>query len=125
MNASYATLQVNSATIDTKSVYHVVGHGETTGVASWFFNVDDTYESYVNPKTLTPYLYKREINEGGYYKFMKYTFSHKSKIVKGQMRKRRSNGTYWDVNKSFSFGNSVEQVKPNSGMVLVPRLINP
>lgn len=30
-----------------------------------FFKINDLYESYVNPTTLKPYLYKREINEGG------------------------------------------------------------
>ena len=51
-----------------------------------FFKINDLYESYVNPKTLTPYLYKREINEGGYYKFMKYNFNHKSNTIKSFKR---------------------------------------
>ena len=39
-----------------------------------FFKIRDLYESYVSPTTLKPYLYKREINEGGYYKFMQYKY---------------------------------------------------
>ena len=46
LNASYATLQVKSANIDSIPVYRVVGKGETAGFASIFFKVDDTYESY-------------------------------------------------------------------------------
>lgn len=66
-----------------------------------FFKIRDIYESYVNPKTLTPYLYKRDINEGGYYKFMQYKYNHKSKLVKSLKRKKRKDGTTWDENKSI------------------------
>ncbi|MCB4797846.1 DUF3108 domain-containing protein [Neotamlana laminarinivorans] len=55
-----------------------------------FFKVRDLYESYVSPKTLTPYLYNRSINEGGYFKKMKYTFSHKNKTVKSVQTKSKN-----------------------------------
>ncbi|MCL5129838.1 DUF3108 domain-containing protein [Algibacter sp. L4_22] len=55
-----------------------------------FFKIRDLYESYVSPKTLTPYLYKRDINEGGYYKAMKYTFSHKTSTVKTVQTKKNN-----------------------------------
>jgi hypothetical protein len=77
LNASYATLQVKAATIDEKPVYHVVGHGETTGVASWFFKVDDTYESYFDKNDGKPYRFVRKINEGGYTKDVEINFDHK------------------------------------------------
>lgn len=67
-----------------------------------FFKIRDLYESYVNPKTLTPYLYKRDINEGGYYKFMQYTYDHKSKLVKSLKRKKRKDGETWDENKTVT-----------------------
>ncbi|MDF4203499.1 DUF3108 domain-containing protein [Maribacter sp. SA7] len=76
LNASYATLQVNSTTLNNKSVYHVVGHGETTGVASWFFKVDDTYESYFDKQDGKPYKFVRKINEGGYKKDVEINFDH-------------------------------------------------
>ncbi|SNR57287.1 Protein of unknown function [Maribacter sedimenticola] len=76
LNASYATLQVKNATIDDKSVYHVVGHGETTGVASWFFKVDDTYESYFDKEDGKPYRFIRKINEGGYTKDVEINFDY-------------------------------------------------
>ena len=76
LNASYATLQVNSTTIDDKPVYHVVGHGETTGVASWFFKVDDPYESYFDKRDGKPYRFVRKIDEGGYTKDVEINFDH-------------------------------------------------
>jgi len=77
LNASYATLHVKSNTIDGVPVYHVVGKGETTGLASIFFKVDDTYESYFGMEDMKPYRFVRKINEGGYTKDYVINFDHK------------------------------------------------
>lgn len=71
-----------------------------------FFKIVDLYESYVNPKNLTPYLYKRDINEGDYYKFMKYTFDHKTNTVKSLQRKRNNK----EENKSFSISSGTKDI---------------
>lgn len=54
-----------------------------------FFKIRDLYESYVNPSNLTPYLYNRDVNEGTYFKNMKYTFNHSAKTVKSVMKKKK------------------------------------
>lgn len=77
LNASYATLHVKSAKLDDIPVYHVVGHGETTGFASIFFKVDDTYESYFGVEDGKPYKFVRKINEGGYTKDYNIRFDYK------------------------------------------------
>jgi Protein of unknown function (DUF3108) len=69
-----------------------------------FFKIRDLYESYVNPKSLVPYLYKRDISEGGYYKFMQYKYNHKTKLVKSLKRKRRKDGVKWDENNTIKIG---------------------
>lgn len=71
-----------------------------------FFKIRDLYESYVNPKTLTPYLYKRDINEGSYYKFMKYTFSHKTKTVKSQLKKKNN----YEENKTVNINSGTKDI---------------
>ncbi len=72
-----------------------------------FFKIDDLYESYVSPSTLKPYLHKREINEGGYYKFMQYSFDRKSGIVKSKQRKRnKKKGGFWEKNKTLKLNGS-------------------
>lgn len=75
-----------------------------------FFKIRDLYESYVNPKTLTPYLYKRDISEGGYYKFMQYKYNHKAKLVKSLKRKRNEEGNTWDENKTVKIGASTKDL---------------
>ncbi|WP_397362383.1 DUF3108 domain-containing protein [Olleya sp. R77988] len=67
-----------------------------------FFKIRDLYESYVNPKTITPYLYNREINEGGYYKKVKYKYNHKKNLVNSLIRKKTKNNKsgFWDQKKN-------------------------
>ena len=75
-----------------------------------FFKINDLYESYVNPNSLKPYLHKRDIKEGGYYKFMQYNYNHKTQTVKSLMRKRRGDGTFWEVNKNLNIGNQTRDL---------------
>ncbi len=66
VNAGYATLEVKESVLNTKKVFHVVGKGYTTGMSKFFFNVDDTYESFIDKETRNPDQFIRKINEGGY-----------------------------------------------------------
>src|SRR5690606_35763488 len=81
LNASYATLQVYSENLNGTPVYHVVGNGKTTGFASIFFKVDDTYESYFDKKDGRPYKFIRKINEGGYTKDIEVNFDYKKDVA--------------------------------------------
>tara|TARA_Y100001935_G_scaffold253794_1_gene261018 strand:+ start:369 stop:1184 length:816 start_codon:yes stop_codon:yes gene_type:complete len=76
LNASYATLHLKTDTIKGKPVYHVVGRGKTTGFASIFFKVDDTYESYFGQDDGKPYRFIRKIDEGGYTKDIEIDFDY-------------------------------------------------
>lgn len=79
LNASYATLRVKSDVINDVPVYHVIGKGKTTGWASIFFKVNDTYESYFGKEDGRPYRFIRKINEGGYKKDLEINFNHEEK----------------------------------------------
>jgi hypothetical protein len=81
LNASYATLQVKSNHLDGVPVYHVVGNGKTTGFASIFFKVDDTYESFFDKKDGRPYKFIRKIDEGGYTKDIEVNFNYEKDIA--------------------------------------------
>ncbi|NKI26471.1 DUF3108 domain-containing protein [Arenibacter sp. 6A1] len=81
LNASYATLQVKSTKIDGIPVYHVVGNGKTVGLASLFFKVDDTYESYFGKEDGRPYRFIRKIDEGGYTKDIEINFDYNKDVA--------------------------------------------
>ena len=80
-NASYATLSLERDTINEHPVYHAKGFGETTGLARWFFKVEDYYESYFDEETGLPYKFIRNINEGGYTKNIEIDFNHQEKTA--------------------------------------------
>ncbi|MGB6151762.1 MAG: DUF3108 domain-containing protein [Pricia sp.] len=92
LNASYATLHVKSNVIDGVPVYHVVGKGRTTGWASIFFKVDDTYESYFGMEDGKPYKFVRKIDEGGYTKDYEINFDHKKDTA--VLNDKKNNKTY-------------------------------
>ncbi len=79
LNASYATLHLTEENMGGIPVYHVVGRGQTTGFASLFFKVDDTYESYFGKEDGKPYRFIRKIDEGGYTKDIEIRFDHEAK----------------------------------------------
>ena len=68
VNAGYASLEIKDAVKNNKKVHHVVGKGWTVGMAKFFFEVDDNYESYFDKQTGKPYQFVRKIDEGGYTK---------------------------------------------------------
>ncbi len=68
LNAGFATLKINTKTIEGKPEYHVVGDGYTTGMVNLFFSVKDDYQTFFNPKIVQPRRFIRNINEGGYKK---------------------------------------------------------
>lgn len=76
INASYATLEIKDEYLNGKSVFHVIGKGQTTGFASWFFKVDDNYESYFDKETGKPYKFIRQIDEGGHTKDLEIDFNY-------------------------------------------------
>ncbi|MEM1339608.1 MAG: DUF3108 domain-containing protein [Bacteroidota bacterium] len=81
LNASYATLLLKSEKLDTIPVYHVVGRGKTTGFASIFFKVDDTFESYFDKWTGRPYKFIRDTYEGGYTKDIEIEFNYNKDVA--------------------------------------------
>lgn len=88
--AGEATLMVNDANLNGKSVYHVVGKGKTTGAIKWFFKVKDRYESYFDKKTGAPYKFIRKINEGGHTKDIEIDFDHKHQKARVNNKKHKT-----------------------------------
>ena len=76
LKAGNATLEVKETKFKEKPVYHVVGKGWTTGVISWFFKVEDHYESYFDKYSGLPYKFVRQIDEGGHTKDLETEFDH-------------------------------------------------
>jgi hypothetical protein len=71
-----------------------------------FFKIRDLYESYVNPTTLKPSLYKRSIKEGGYSKAEKYLFKPDGKTIISTSKTNNKPET----KKTFTVGTSTQDI---------------
>lgn len=78
LRAGTAVLEVNETEYQGKKVLHAKGTGWTSGMIKWFFEVDDVYESYFDKDDIKPYLFKRNIDEGGYKKHRITSFNYDS-----------------------------------------------
>jgi hypothetical protein len=101
-----AQVIMSTKTISTSKNSYLHLNCELATYSKWdsFFKIRDIYEAYVNPSTLKPSLYKRNINEGGYTKSEKYVFKNNNVTSTVQKRNRP------EVVKNFQIGNSTQDV---------------
>ena len=75
------TIQTNIVKTDNKSYLH--SSWELVTLSKWdsYFKIRDMYESYVDPTTYRPSLFKRNILEGTYAKTEKYLYESNQKTI--------------------------------------------
>ena len=88
-NASYASLSLEKKKLHGKEVFHAKGYGCTTGLARWFFKVEDHYETYFDAENGLPYKFIRDIDEGGYTKNVEIQFDHESQLAQINDKKKK------------------------------------
>lgn len=104
-NLAQVTLSTEEMKTAKNNYLHLSCEAATYSKWDKFFKIRDLYESYVNPITLQPSLYKRSIDEGGYTKKEKYVI--KGIQVTSTVKKRNKPET----TKTFSIGaNSFDAV---------------
>ena len=83
IDAGEATLEVSNKVLyhEGRKVHHIIGKGYTTGSFDYFFKVRDTYETYLDEQALIPWVFERDVDEGGYLTRHKQIFNHRAKKV--------------------------------------------
>ena len=101
-----AQVTLSTETVNTSKSPFLHLNCELSTYAKWdkFFKIRDLYESYVDPVTLKPSLYKRSIDEGGYTKKEKYIFKGNSVTSTAKRRNKP------ETTKTFAIGNSTQDV---------------
>ncbi len=92
-NLAQVTMQTSRVNTGKSNYLRLKCNATTYSKWDSFFKIRDVYEAYVNPSNLKPYLYKRDINEGGYLKTEKYVYKYKSKTIKATMEKKKESST--------------------------------
>ena len=112
-NMSGLMTQLAQVTMETETIktskntfLHLSCQAATFSKWDSFFKIRDLYESYVNPATLKPTLYKRTINEGGFTKTEKYVFKGDGRTV-ASTSKRKNNP---ETNRTFSVGSGTQDI---------------
>ncbi len=101
-----AQVTMSTETLATSKNTYLHLSCELSTYSKWdsFFKIRDIYESYVNPQTLKPSLYKRSIDEGGWTKKEKYAF--KGNTINSTAKKKNRPETQ----KTFTIGGSTQDV---------------
>lgn len=106
--------QVNMETSEVKTSKATLLRLKCTATtySKWdsFFKIRDLYESYVSPTSVKPYLYKRDIYEGGYTKFVQYKYSHSKGTVESLIRKKKKGGGTYNQNKTLNISSSTKDI---------------
>ena len=104
---NFAQLTMQSETMKTskKSYLHLSFEVSTFNKWDSYFKIRDLYESYVDPATYKPSLYKRNIFEGGYTKTEKYTFNANRTLTSVSKRMTKPEQT-----KTISIGSNAVDV---------------
>ena len=103
-----AQVTMSTETIKTskKSFLHLSWEAATFSKWDKFFKIRDAYETYVDPVTLKPSLYKRNIYEGGYAKTEKYIFAANGRSINSTTRKKNNQET----KRTFAIGGSSRDI---------------
>jgi len=104
LRAGSATLELKESILDGKKVYHAIGFGKTSTIIGWFFKVRDTYESFFDIDDPKPYLFKRDVYEGGHIIKRDIKFDQEKKIanIKDYKYKTEKDVTFQNVQDMIS-----------------------
>lgn len=80
--AGKVRFEVTDSVYNGKSCFHLDGKGKSLKNYDYFFRVRDQYSSIVDKKTLMPYRFLRDVNEGGFELFEDYRFDHQNNRAK-------------------------------------------
>jgi hypothetical protein len=69
IDAGMAEIEVKneSKLLNNRNTVHIVGTGYSKGAFDWFFKVRDRYETYMDEESLSPVVFIRKVDEGGYH----------------------------------------------------------
>ena len=99
-------MQTETTQTSKNTYLHLSWEAATFSKWDTFFKIRDRYESYVDPVSLKPALYKRSVFEGGYSKTEKYIFTPNSTVVQATTSTKNRP----EVKNNFSINGSTQDI---------------
>lgn len=83
IDAGYASIDITDfgKKLQGRDILKIEGKGRSKGFLDVFFHVDDTYETYVDKQSMFPWLFIRDVSEGGYEIQQTYKFYQDKNLV--------------------------------------------
>lgn len=83
IDAGIATLEVGKEfkNFGSRKCYYIIGKGYSVGAFDWFFKIRDHFETYLDADAMMPWIFSRNINEGGYKFIQNMKFNHYNNTV--------------------------------------------
>jgi hypothetical protein len=66
VGAGEVRFNIASDNLNGRKMYHIIADGKTLKSYEWFYKVRDRYESWVDPTTMQPAKFIRNVDEGGF-----------------------------------------------------------
>ena len=89
-------LKLSTETKNGQEAIRISGFGKSRPFYDWFYQVRDTYETWLDPSTLRPIFFNRDVNEDGYLIKNFYTYDWDNKRILARIQ-RRSDPAYLDT----------------------------
>ena len=73
----------HDSTWEGRPAWRILATGQTTGIISLFYRVNDSMESLCDPKTMLPYVFRVHFEEGKYRRIQEYRFDQDQLRIRG------------------------------------------
>jgi Protein of unknown function (DUF3108). len=82
-------LKLSAETKNGKDAIRINGFGKSRPFYDWFYQVRDTYETWLDPASLRPIFFNREVDEDGYLIKNFYTYDWSNKRILARIQKKK------------------------------------
>ncbi|MCK5079735.1 MAG: DUF3108 domain-containing protein [Bacteroidales bacterium] len=91
-----------------RNTFHLEVIGKSVGFFSWFFKVDDRFESFVDEETIVPYHFIRRTHEGSYKYEDEVDFDHVNHIAKSRRTEKPIPPDIKDIVSAFYYMRTID-----------------
>ncbi len=100
---------------DNRPVHHLVANGKTSGSFDFFYKVRNRYDSYIDEKTLIPYLYTENVRESNYRRTDKARFYPEERKIVANKGTFKGKEKTFDLVSAYYFMRSLDLSGAKSG----------
>ncbi|HXH98642.1 MAG TPA: DUF3108 domain-containing protein [Sphingobacteriaceae bacterium] len=110
ITAGDASLKVENSDVKftNRPVYRLVAQGKTSGPFDLFKKIRNRYDSYIDRKNLTPYLYTENVREGNYIRNDKARFYQDERKVVSNEGTYKGNMQTFDIVSAYYFARNLD-----------------